>query len=62
MEALIKDELVILQRKFLELQATTQRVVGLYETALHPKKNTSNEPNFKKPKKLKVEKEESKPK
>ena len=61
----IAEELVILNRKFVELQQATGRVVRMYEIALNPEKfkeKDSNEPDFKKPKELKVEKEENKPK
>ena len=61
----IGEELIIFNRKFVELQGAAKRVINLYEVALDPdkfKKKEENEPNFKKPKELKVEKEEKKDK
>ena len=58
----IGEELIILNRKFVELQGAVKRVVNLYEMALNPDKLKKDEPNFQKPKELKVEKEEKKDK
>jgi len=52
-EQLIGEELIILNRKFVELQGATKRVINMYEMALHPekfKKKEDSEPDFQKPK------------